>query len=77
MKKNPEEKVEYSRAAGRIEALKMYFEQARVELRKVVWPSKQEAIATSTAVIILVVVMAVFLGLVDLALAKLMQALLS
>ena len=77
MKKHPEDKVETLQRFQRIEAIKQYFEQARVELRKVVSPSRQETIATSTAVLVLVVVMALFLGLVDFALAKLMQILLS
>lgn len=77
MKKHPEEKVEASAGIQRIEALKHYFEQARVELRKVVFPSRQETVATSLAVVVLVTVVAVFLGLVDFVLAKLMQAMLS
>lgn len=77
MKKQPEDKVETSQELQRIEAIKQYFEQARVELRKIVFPSKQETIATSVSVIILVIIMALFLGMVDFALAKLMQALLS
>jgi preprotein translocase subunit SecE len=77
MKKNPEEKVEASTGTQRAEALKHYFEQARVELKKVVFPSRQETVATSLAVVVLVAVVAVFLGLVDFVLAKLMQALLS
>jgi preprotein translocase subunit SecE len=48
-----------------------------MELKKVIWPDKQETISTSSAVLLLVVVMAFFLGAVDLVLTKIIAAILS
>jgi preprotein translocase subunit SecE len=43
----------------------------------VTWPSRKETIATCSAVLVLVVVMSLFLGVVDMGLAKLVEAILS
>lgn len=53
-----------------------FFEEAKGELKKISWPTKKETVTTSTAVLILVVVMSLFLGLVDLGLAKMIEAIL-
>ena len=54
-----------------------YLELSRLELRKVTWPATKELRATSLAVLVFVFVMAVFLGLVDLGLSKLIGIVLS
>ena len=41
---------------------------ARVEVRKVVWPTRQEALQTTIAVLIMVFMVAIMLWLIDLAL---------
>lgn len=64
-------------APSKIQSLGQYFEDAKKELGKVSWPTKKEVRATSVAVLILVVVMSFFLGIVDLLLAKVMEAILS
>ena len=56
---------------------KEFFDQSKVEMKKVTWPSRKETITTSVAVLVLAVVMAIFLGLVDLGLAKAIEAILS
>jgi preprotein translocase subunit SecE len=53
-----------------------FFEQAKVELKKVTWPTRKETLTTSTAVLVLVVVMSLFLGLVDIGLARIIEAIL-
>ena len=63
--------------AAKLQSLGRYFENARAELGKVSWPTKKEMKATSFAVIALVIVMAVFLGIADLLLSKLMETILS
>jgi preprotein translocase subunit SecE len=40
---------------------------ARTELRKMVWPSRQETIQTTIIVLVLVVLVAIFLWLIDMA----------
>ena len=62
---------------GKLLQFKEYFDQSLVELKKVTWPTQKETIATSAAVVILVLVMALFLGLVDIGLAKAIKAILS
>ncbi len=47
-----------------------FVKEARVELSKVVWPTRKETIQTTLVVIVLVVVVALFLWVVDLGLIK-------
>ncbi len=56
--------------------LKDFFEKSKLELKKTTWPTKKEITATCFAVVILVVLMSVFLGLVDFALAKIVEVIL-
>jgi preprotein translocase subunit SecE len=62
---------------GRLAQFRDYFEQSKAELKKVTWPTRKETVATSIAVVVLVVVMALFLGLVDMGLAKAIEKILS
>ncbi len=62
---------------GKIESLVRYFEDAKKELGKVSWPTKKEVRATSLAVLALVVIMALFLGVVDFILAYFIEAILA
>ena len=48
-----------------------------MELKKVVWPSRQETLATSSAVLLLVAVLAIFLGTIDYVLTKIIASILS
>jgi len=49
-----------------------FFEEVKLELKKVVFPTKKEVIGSTWVVIITVLIAAFFLGLVDLGLGKLM-----
>lgn len=51
--------------------------EARVEVRKVVWPSRQEALQTTIAVLIMVIVVAIALFFVDMFLGWAVTALLA
>ena len=42
-----------------------FMQDSRSELRKVVWPSRQETLQVSLAVILMVIVMSIFLWLLD------------
>ncbi|PKN40029.1 MAG: preprotein translocase subunit SecE [Deltaproteobacteria bacterium HGW-Deltaproteobacteria-18] len=77
MKKNAEAELQKQGMMQKLTDLRIFFDQAKVELKKVVWPDKQETISTSSAVLLLVVVMALFLGVVDLVLTKIIAAVLS
>lgn len=53
-----------------------FFQESRAELRKVTWPTRQETMNLTTAVIGMTVAVAVFLGLMDAGLDKLVSILL-
>ena len=42
-----------------------YFSEARFELRKVIWPSRQETLRATGVILIVVVLMSLMLGLID------------
>ena len=50
--------------------IKDFFREVRIELKKVTWPSRKETIAATVMVIALSVLVAFFLGLLDVGLAK-------
>ena len=62
--------------AGWVEATRQYFLDVRTELRKVTWPSRQEAVGGTIGVLVIVGVITLVLGLVDVVLAKLVEAVL-
>jgi preprotein translocase subunit SecE len=51
--------------------VKEFFREVKVEVKKVVFPSKDELIGSIWVVIITVIMISLFLGVVDLGLAKL------
>jgi preprotein translocase subunit SecE len=67
----------FGRPAAKFGELRRYLEDSRAELDKVSWPTGKEIKATSLAVLALIVVMSIFLGLADILLSKLMEAILS
>lgn len=55
--------------------LVQYFKDCRSELRKVVWPTKENVASSTKVVVISTVLVALFLGLVDFVLLKLVYLL--
>jgi len=53
-----------------IEKIKQFFREVKVETKKVIYPNREELIGSTWVVIITVMVVSMFLGVVDLALAK-------
>jgi preprotein translocase subunit SecE len=53
--------------------VKVFFNEVKVEIKKVVFPSKDELIGSTWVVIITVVVISLFLGIVDLGLSELVK----
>ena len=49
--------------------------EARMEVRKVVWPTRQETVQTTLMVIVAVIVIGIFLWLIDMLLAEAIQML--
>jgi preprotein translocase subunit SecE len=53
-----------------IEKVTQFLKEAKLELKKVTWPTPKQALASTAVVIILVFVVAIILGIIDFALAK-------
>jgi preprotein translocase subunit SecE len=56
--------------------VKDYFREVYMEGKRVTWPSRKDALKGTYVVLITTVVAAAFLGMVDVGLAKMVQALL-
>ncbi len=56
---------------GRLQAFKQYLREVRAEFDKITWPNKKETISMTIAVLAISVFFAVYLGLVDMSLSKL------
>ena len=63
--------------AGKIKELIQFFEESKVEIKKVVWPTRKETVQTCVAVLAVSLVIALYLGLVDLAFSKIVELILS
>src|SRR5262245_22264797 len=53
-----------------------FVKEVMVEFKKVTWPSRQELINSTTVVIVVTVVLAFFLGAVDIGLARIVERIL-
>jgi len=42
-----------------------YFAEARFELRKVIWPTRQETVRTTIVIVVVVILISLLLGLID------------
>jgi preprotein translocase subunit SecE len=51
--------------------IKQFFKEVKIELKKVTFPSRDEVIGSTKVVVVLVIIIAVFLGLIDMLLSKL------
>ena len=51
--------------------IKEFFKEVKIELKKVVFPSRDEVMGSTKVVVVLVIIIAIFLGMVDLLLSKL------
>ena len=53
-----------------------FLTQARAELKKVIWPTRKQTLASTAVVMVVVLIVAVYLGVVDFILAKAVKAIL-
>ncbi len=71
------EKVEENKAMEKINDLwqrsLQFFREVRIELKKVTWPSRKETIASTSVVLITVILVSFYLGIVDLGLSRLIK----
>lgn len=66
-------KVTQSQEPNYIQKISQFFREVKAELKKVVWPPKNQAIASTIVVIILVIIVSSLLGFFDLILKGLIQ----
>ena len=55
------------------EQVKQFLSGSKVELKKVTWPTPKQALASTSVVIIVVIIVSVFLGIVDFGLTKIIK----
>jgi preprotein translocase subunit SecE len=65
------------RTTGLVNTVRQFLREVRAELSKVTWPSRKDTIASTSVVLVIVILIAAFLGLVDLGLSKIMRLVLS
>jgi len=54
-----------------------FLREVKTELKKVTWPSRKQTISSTGVVLVLVIIVAAFLGLVDMVLVRLVRLLIS
>ncbi len=61
---------------GSLTRAREFIREVLVEFRKVTWPSRQELVNSTAVVIVVTVVLAFFLGAVDIGLARIVERIL-
>ena len=56
-----------------IQKVTQFLKEAKVELKKVTWPSPKQTMASTAVVIIIVFIVSIYLGIIDFALAKVVK----
>lgn len=59
----------------KIDQLLQFLREVRLELKKVSWPTREQTVASTVMVLMVSIVVAIFLGVVDLGLARFVAAL--
>jgi preprotein translocase subunit SecE len=57
--------------------VKTFFQEFKTEMKKVSWPPRKETLSSTAVVIVTVLIIVAFLGLVDFALGRIVQSVLS
>ena len=58
------------------EKIKQFLTGSKIELKKVTWPTPKQTLASTSVVIIVVVIVSTFLGIVDFGLTKIVKLIL-
>ena len=66
-----------NRVVAAVENASQFLREVRVELTKVSWPNRRDVIASTSVVLVIVFLIAAFLGLVDLGLSRIIKLVLS
>ncbi len=59
-----------------IEKIKQFLAGSKVELKRVTWPTPKQTLASTSVVIIVVIIVSAFLGIVDFGLTKIVKVVL-
>jgi preprotein translocase subunit SecE len=62
---------------GTVQKIVQFLKEVRFELKRVTWPSRKETLAGTMVVVIIVLIVASFLGIVDFGLSELIKSVLS
>ncbi len=54
-----------------------FLSEVKVEVKKVTWPSRKEAMGGTMVVLVVVLIMSIFLGIIDTLLSKIIERLIS
>jgi preprotein translocase subunit SecE len=72
--KRPEKKKGIKRSIGAYASMALhFFRDAKAELKKVKWPTRKELLASTAMVIVLALLAAVYLGVIDFGLIKIIR----
>jgi preprotein translocase subunit SecE len=63
--------------AATVQKIFQFLKEVRFELKRVTWPSRKETIAGTMVVLIIVLIVASYLGIVDFGLSELIKSVLS
>ena len=63
--------------ADTVQKIFQFLKEVRFELKRVTWPSRKETLAGTMVVLVIVFIVASFLGIVDLGLSELLKTVLS
>jgi preprotein translocase subunit SecE len=66
-------KAEPGKVKGYIDKGLQFLREVKIELKKVVWPTRKQTIGSTVVVLILTIIIALFLGMVDMGLSSLIQ----
>ncbi len=69
-------KGEPGKIKGTIDTWLQFLREVKIELKKVVWPSRKQTIGSTVVVLILVMIISLFLGVVDFGLSSIIRVVL-
>jgi len=72
-----EESRAVASSASFVEKTKVFLQEFKTEMKKVSWPARKETVSSTAVVIVTVLIIVAFLGVVDFALGKIVQSVLS
>ena len=59
-----------------VEETKQFFREVKSEFKKVAWPQRKETIASTSVVLVIVLIISLYLGIVDAVLSRIVKTIL-